>query len=182
MKKYFVLALMAMFTTMASAQLMTSRMSNLKGERATTCWFDFGAGLPAADASKGDGLGAGFDLGFRVTHMYTENLGWDIFRVKGQIYTKEVGPGDTSLSVSGQTGFRYVSPVLFSDKTLYGNAMFGAGYMAGPGEFLINWEIGAGINITKHFAAGLFYTCEHYKDHHENVALGLFGIRASVGF
>lgn len=195
MKKTFLVALLAIFTMSASAQLMTSRMSKMTGERKTHVWMDFGVGLPTGDASKAK-LGAAVDLGFRITHMYTENYGWDIVRIKGKTYCGADDIGDV-ISVGIQTGFRYVSPVLFSNKTLYGNVMLGAsaiglsrsshhsddddaGFSGTDAGF--DWEIGAGINLTKHFSAGLFYESQSATNHGYSYNWGMFGLRGSLRF
>ena len=69
MKKLFLVALMAVFTSSAFAQLITSNRTI--HNKTHNVWVDFGIGTYTGDSND---TGLGLDLGFRYTKMFTENI------------------------------------------------------------------------------------------------------------
>ncbi len=121
-------------------------------------WYYSNYGYKYFNETKSPGIG--FNLGFRLTHMFSEHWGWDIINFRGTNNSGGISEKDFSflLGVQGTTGVRYVSKPVIGDKTLYANLGVGGGIiwdsMSG-GEVV--WELGAGINLSKSISLGLFY-------------------------
>lgn len=183
MRKFFVLALMALFTMASQAQIVSSRSSRITRERTVhkpVIWADLGVGTFTGDPED---TGVAIDLGFRWNHMFTENIGWDILKISAQTDTKDF---TESLNVQGKTGIRGVTPVLFGNSTLYANFAGGYGYYTDIEEGGFVWEAGAGINITPCFSVGINYNSANYtyesSRYKQDVKVGLLSLRLSYGF
>lgn len=181
MKKFLLLAIMAVFVSSANAQLMTSRMTTVKNNHTSKIWFDFGAGAYTGDVVN---TGLGVELGFRWTQMFGESFGWDILKISAQADTKHF---TETLNPQVKTGVRYVSPVLFGNQSLYANAAVGYGLFTDNTDANgFAWEIGAGINITPRFSAGIVYNSQNYsmeiyKSGSKNFSVGYIGLRLGLG-
>lgn len=203
MKKYLVIALMALFcattSTSVQAQIVTSKSAHkfkVKKPTKNKVWLEVGVGGAFAsnlyiarsgwnsptdinydsyrgeyyetsgysysydyyDKTKSPGLG--FNLGFRLTHMFSEHWGWDIINFRGTNHSGAISERDFTwlLGVQGTTGVRYVSKPVIGDKTLYANLGVGGGIIwdAMSGSEVV-WELGVGINLSKNMSLGLFY-------------------------
>ncbi len=187
MKKIIILALVTMFTLASQAQIVSSRSSRITRtvtERKPAIWIDFGPGFFTGDAEN---TGLGLDLGIRWNHMFTENIGWDILKISAQTDTKNFGD---ALNVQAKTGIRGVTPVLFGNSSLYANFAGGYGHYpdAESGGFV--WEVGAGVNITRHFSVGINYNSTKYTAKYTvrgysssvDAKVGLLSLRLSYGF
>lgn len=181
MKKIILVAFMAVFTSSAFAQLMTSRMTTVKNNHNSKIWFDFGLGGFSGDVND---TGLGVDLGFRWTEKFGESFCWDILKLSAQTDTKSF---TKSLNVQLKTGPRYVSPVLFGSQSLYANANIGYGlFTDNTDAHGLAWEIGAGINITPRFSAGIVYNSQHYsmeiyKEEEKKYNVGYIALRLALG-
>lgn len=149
MKKILFVALMAVFTISANAQLVTSNRTIRSN--AHNIWVDFGLGAYTGDYKDG---GLGLDLGLRWNKMFHEYVGWDIVKVAAQADTKHF---KESISLKAMTGIRFESPVLFSDAKAYANFAGGYGYVFDPKDGAFTWEIGAGLKVTPRFNVGVAY-------------------------
>ncbi|MBR1469449.1 MAG: outer membrane beta-barrel protein [Prevotella sp.] len=182
MKKIFLIAFMAVFTSSAFAQLMTARMTTVK-RSASTVWIDLGPGLYTGDV---DDAGAGIDLGIRFTKMFGGGIGWDIFKASAQTGTSKF---TEILDVQAKTGVRYVSPVLFGNQSLYANLGAGAGYYTDMDKFGFVWEVGAGINITPRVSLGIAYNSHSFsqeiydgrRTEDKSFNVGLISLRLGIG-
>ncbi len=180
MKKIFLVALMAVFTSSAFAQLITSRTITVN-KGGSKVWIDLGAGAFTGDVENS---GLGVDLGLRYTHMFSESIGWDILKLSAQTDTKNF---TEALDVQLKTGVRYVSPVVFGDQSIYANAALGYGlFTDNTDAHGLAWEVGAGVNITPRFSVGVVYNSQHYsiEDYHKNdhgYNVGLISLRLGIG-
>lgn len=169
MKKLFFVAVMALISLTASAQLITSNRT-VRGARAHNTWIDLGVGAYTNEGAKG----ADLNLGIRFNKMFSEYVGWDIIKIGARSNTKDIGK---YICAEALTGIRGESPVLFSNAKAYAN--FGLGYLYGfdaeKGGFA--WEIGAGLKLTPRFNIGIAYNS--YKLG-KGDATGIFGLR--LGF
>lgn len=180
MKKIFLVAFMAVFTSSAFGQLMTSRMTTVKHNNNSKLWIDFGLGGFSGDVNDS---GLGVDLGFRWTEKFGESFRWDIIKLSAQTDTKYF---IENLNVQLKTGPRYVSPVLFGKQSLYANATVGYGiFVDDTDAHGLAWEIGAGINITPRFSAGIVYNSQHYSmeiyKEDKNFNVGYIALRLALG-
>lgn len=177
MKKLFLVALMAVFTSSAFAQLITSNRTVYN--KSHNVWVDFGVGTYTGDWNN---TGVGLDLGFRYTKMFTDNIGWDIVKFSVQTDTKNFS---NALYLQGKTGLRVVSPVVFGESKIYANFAGGYGrYFGDIKEGGFAWEIGAGLNVTPRFAVGINYnSCNYkidvYRVGKETVKVGLLSLRVA---
>lgn len=152
MKKVFLVVVMAVFTSSAFAQLLTSsRVARQSSERSHNVWLDLGVGAFSGDYKDG---GVGLNLGIRWNKMFGEYIGWDIIKVAAQADTKDFGG---SISAEGLTGIRGLTPVLFGNAKAYVNAAGGYIYNFDSSNGAFIWEAGAGLNITPRFSVGIAY-------------------------
>jgi len=169
MKKFIMVALMAVIAVSASAQLITSNRT-VRGARAHNTWIDFGVGTYTNEGAKGTDL----NLAIRFNKMFTEYVGWDIIKIGARSNTDDLGK---CICAEALTGIRGESPVLFSNAKAYGN--FGIGYLYGfdaeKGGFA--WEIGAGLKLTPRFNIGIAYDSYKIGD---GDATGIFGLRLGL--
>ena len=91
------------------------------------------------------------------------------------------------MNIQAKTGVRGVTPVLFGNSgTLYANLALGYGYYTHVEEGGVAWEIGAGANFNKNISLGISYNrCDYTTDVYwseEDVEIGLFTVRLSIGF
>lgn len=169
MKKMFMLAIMAVMTLTASAQLITSNRTIRSGSH--NVWLDFGAGVGTEKGSKG----ADLNLGLRFNKMYTENVGWDIIKIGARSNTEDLGD---ALCAEALTGIRGESPVLFANSKAYVNLAAGYLYSFDAKDGGFTYEIGAGLKLTPRFNVGIAYN--GYKINGWKV--GLIGLRLGVAF
>lgn len=158
MKKILVLALTAMFAMASQAQIVSSRstgITKVKTEKSHNFWIEGGVGTFSGDWND---TGAGIDLGFRWTKMFSENIGWDIIKAGAMTDTNNFGD---ALNVQFKTGLRLVSPVMFGESTLYGAVSAGYGLFTEEAESAFVWEVGAGINVTPRFSVGVAYNAQN---------------------
>lgn len=148
MKKLVLMAIVAMFTVSASAQLLTSSRTARSGS-AHNVWVDLGVGV-----FDGEGSGLGLDLGVRWNKMFNEYVGWDIVKVAAQADTKYF---KETIAVKALTGIRGESPVLFGNAKAYANFAGGYVYAIDPENGAFTWEVGAGLKLTPRFSAGIAY-------------------------
>ena len=177
MKKYLLMALIAMFTVTAQAQIVhsqSSRITRTKGAHTPSIFADLGIG-----AFTGDAESAGIDLGLRWSKMFNPNVGWDILKVSAQTSFKDF---DKALDLQAKTGIRGVTPVVFGNSTLYGNFAAGVGYFVDPDELGFAWEVGAGVNLSQRCALGVVYNNNNYSKRGYNFKIGLVSLRFSYGF
>jgi len=144
-------------------------------------------GVTAGDVDTGFGVGLG--LGYRW-HIGS-GFNWDI--VKADAIT-DVSNFTDALTVRFQTGVRYNSPVLFSDKGLY--ADFGIGYQFNTNDTDMSgvaYEIGIGLNMTRTISLGLvwegnsssyeYYVPGRYGGTYDvDSHWGMFGVRLGLNF
>lgn len=169
MKKFFMVALMAVITLSASAQLITSNRTVRSRNHNT--WIDLGVGGYTNSGAKGTDL----NLGLRFNKMYTEYLGWDILKVAARSNTEDLGE---DLSVEAMTGMRGESPVLFGNAKAYAHFDLGYLYAFDLEEGAFTWELGAGLKLTPRFNIGIVYNS--YKFDGAKDAAGIIGLR--LGF
>lgn len=157
MKKIFVIAILALMTVTASAQLITSSRVS-RGEKAHNWWVDLGAGGFTGDVED---MGLGLDLGIRYTKMWG-NFGWDILKVSAQTPTKHFEAENIDFQL--KTGFRYISHPITNNIKIYGNvaAGFWADIDNNPPTFLV-WEIGAGAMLNDRVSVGIVFNNHDYK-------------------
>lgn len=169
MKKLFFVAVMALVTLSASAQLITSNRT-IRNSRPHFTWIELGAGTYTNDGAEG----ADLNLGIRFNKMFSDYVGWDIIKIGARSNTEELGD---CLCAEALTGIRGESPVLFSNAKAYGN--FGIGYLYGfdAEKGGLAWEIGAGLKLTPRFLFGIVYNSYKIGDAD---ATGVIGLR--VGF
>lgn len=177
MKKIILVAIMAIMTTSAFAQIVSSQSSRITREKkeartTSSIFVDLGVGVFTGDTYD---TGAGVDLGFRWNRMFTPNIGWDILKISAQTDTKHF---TESLNVQAKSGIRGVSPVLFGNSSIYANAAAGYAYFTDPSDGGFVWEVGAGLNVTPRFAVGVAYNSIHIND----ADAGLVSLRLSYGF
>ncbi len=149
MKKILFVALMAVFSVSANAQIVTSNRT--VHSSAHNFWVDFGLGAYTGDYKNG---GLGMDLGFRWNKMFHENVGWDIIKVAAQADTKHF---KESISLKAMTGIRFESPVLFGQSKAYANFAGGYGHMFDMKKGAFTWEVGAGLKVSPRFNVGVAY-------------------------
>lgn len=176
MKKIFVIAILALMTVTASAQLITSSRVS-RGEKAHNWWVDLGAGGFTGDAEDSS---LGLDLGLRYTKMWG-NFGWDIIKISA---TTDVDHFSEALDLQVKTGARYVSPEIFGNMKAYVNAGIGYGlYPDNTDNKGLAWEVGAGIMITPRISGGIVYNNQHYTYENEyyniekGINIGFIGVR-----
>ena len=172
---------MAVFTSTAFAQLITSSRVAVRGDHTSKIWFDLGAGAYTGDVSN---TGLGVEMGFRWTQMFGESFGWDILKLSAQTDTKNF---TEALNLQLKTGARYVSPVLFGNQSLYANIAAGYGLFTDNTDAKgFAWEIGAGINITPRISAGIVYNSQNYSldvyhGESQSFNVGYIGLRLGLG-
>lgn len=169
MKKLFFVAVMALISLSASAQLITSNRT-IRGARAHNVWIDLGAGTYTNEGAKGTDL----NLGIRFNKMFSEYVGWDIIKIGARSNTEDLGE---YICAEALTGIRGESPVLFSNARAYGN--FGIGYLYGfdAEKGGLAWEVGAGLKLTRRFNVGIVYNSYKIGD---GDATGIFGLRLGL--
>lgn len=168
MKKIFLVAVLALFTSSAFAQLLTSSRV-ARSERAHNVWIDLGVGTYTSSGASGTDL----NLGIRVNKMFHEYVGWDIIKVGAHANTKDFGK---TISVEALTGIRGESPVLFANAKAYANFALGYIHTIDPNKGAFEWEIGAGLKITPRINVGVAFD----SSKRDGVSSGVFGLR--LGF
>lgn len=168
MKKIMLVAMMAVMTLTASAQLITSNRT-VRGERAHNLWLDFGGGFGTEDGAKG----ADLNLGLRFNKMFHENVGWDILRVSARTNTEDI---DGAICAEALTGVRGESPVLFGNSKAYVNVAVGFIYNFDVSKEGFAYEIGAGLKLTRRFNIGIAYN--GYKI--SSTSSGIVGLRLGL--
>ena len=150
MKKLFLMAIVAMMTVSASAQLLTSSRTARTGGNHNV-WLDFGVGSYTGDYEDG---GLALDLGVRWNKMFNEYVGWDFIKIAAQADTKNI---EESICAKALTGIRGESPILFGNAKAYANFAAGYIYNIDQSEGCFTWEIGAGLKLTPRFNIGIAY-------------------------
>lgn len=144
-----------------------------------------GIGVVTGDCDTG--FGFSFNMGYRW-HI-ASGFSWDI--VKVGINTDVINFTDM-LDARFMSGFRYNTPVLFSDKGLYVD--FAVGYQFMTRDTALGgvaYEVGAGFNLTRTVSLGLvwegssvsdeFYT-PYYGWSDVKYSWGMFGVRLGLNF
>lgn len=179
MKKFFLLAVCAMMSVIASAQLITSSRVSVE-DKPSNMWLDFGVGTYTGDVED---AGLGLDLGLRWTKMFGSSIGWDIFKINAQTGTSHF---TEMLDLQLKTGARYVSPVLFGNSTVFGAVGLGYGYFIDIEEGGFVWEISAGVNLTPRFLVGISYNSHSYSYYSgyddESLTAGYLSLRLGYNF
>lgn len=170
MKKVFMVAIMAVISLSASAQLITSNRA-VRNSRSHNFWLDLGVGGYTNSGAKG----ADLNLGFHVNKMYTDYVGWDIIKVGARANTDDIGK---SISAEVLTGVRGESPVLFGNAKAYAHFNLGYLYSFDPSEGAFTWQVGAGLKLTPRFNVGVIYNS--YKFSGASKATSIIGAR--LGF
>lgn len=170
MKKLFLVAIMAVFTSSAFAQLVSSH--RYVASKSHNVWLDLGVGAFTGDYKDG---GLGTSLGLRVNKMFTENIGWDIFKIAAQADTKHF---KESIAAKALTGIRVESPELFSNGKVYANFDGGYVYAFDAGDGAFTWEVGAGVKFKNRYIVGVAY--ESYSKN--SFSVGLINLRLGVAF
>lgn len=171
MKKFLFLAICAMVSMTVSAQLVTSSRVSVE-EKPSNIWLDFGVGAYTGDVSD---TGLGVDLGLRWNKMFTESIGWDIFKIKAQT---DISNFTELLALQATTGARYVSPVLFGNSSAFGAVGLGYGYFTDIEDGGFVWEVSAGINVSPRFLVGVSYNSSSVGD----ATLGYVSLRLGYNF
>lgn len=189
MKKIYFITFLAMLAMVSQAQIAHSSLygSTRKNQPTSSrLWLDLGAGSFTGDLEK---TGVALDLGLRYTHMFHENVGWDVIKLSAQTDTKEFSD---MLNVQLKTGIRTVTPVLFGNSSLYANFSAGYGYYTYIEKGGFVWEVGAGINITPNISLGVNYNSANFKvddyfdigdySYYDKVKIGIVSLRVAYGF
>jgi len=150
MKKIFFLFVLAFICSSSYAQLVTSSRVSVE-KKPSAIWLDLGVGGFSGDVSN---TGLGVDLGLRWNKPFSDNISWDIIKVKAETDTKNF---TDLLMAQATTGIRGTTPNLFGNSSIFGAASVGYGYLFDPEEGGVCWEISAGINITPRFLIGVAY-------------------------
>lgn len=175
MKKLFLLVVMALLCTSSFAQLVTSSSVTVEKKR-SALWLDFGAGAFSGDYEDG---GLGVDLGLRWNKSFTENIGWDIFKIKAQADTKHFSE---TVLLQAMTGLRGTTPVLFGNSSIYGSAGLGYGYVFDAEEGGLCWEVSAGVNVTPRFLVGVAYNSQGISFDGATAHLNYVSLRLGFNF
>ena len=163
-----MLAIMAVFASSVSAQLITSNRA-VRGERSHNIWLDAGVSFPTNEGAEGTIL----NLGFRYNKMFTEYVGWDILKIGAQANTKDFGE---TISAEALTGIRGETPVLFGNAKAYANAAGGYLYTFDLKDGAFKWEVGLGLKLTPRFNIGATY--ESYSK--DGFTASMIGVRLGV--
>ncbi|MBQ9229844.1 MAG: hypothetical protein IJ190_01555 [Prevotella sp.] len=175
MKTRKLLLLVIMMTACsftANAQLFGGqRMSeNYKSK----LWVDAGFGTCTGDIGEGGGC----EIALRYTHMFSENVGWDVLKIGASTATDYF---TEMLDLQAKTGVRIISPVIFGRSTLFANGALGYGFYTDGEQSNFGWEAGAGLNISPRFAVGVVYSSNMYSVHGYHSNNGLISLRVSIG-
>ena len=176
MKKFFLLAVFTLMCMGSYAQLVTSNRVTVEKKKASALWLDFGIGAFSGDVAD---TGLGVDLGLRWNKSFTENIGWDIIKVKAQSDTKNFSE---LMTVQAMTGVRGTTPVLFGNSTVFGAAGLGYGYMTDVEEGGFCWEVSAGVNLTPRFLVGVAYNSQGVSVEGFTFHVNYVSLRLGVNF
>lgn len=119
---------------------------------------DGGLGLFCGDTDTNFGIEV--NVGYRW-HLY-EGLCWDVVKGGIQLYCSDIiADASTARFLSG---LHYNSPRFIADKSLYISTAFGYQFMWGDTEMGgLAYEVGAGINLTPNFSAGINWSGNNTK-------------------
>jgi len=156
MKKLLLIAVLLMTAAVVNAQLLTS--TTVYGTKQTRNHFaiDLSFGGYTGDL---DGGGLALELGFRDTYDINEYFSVDILKISAHSGTDDFGG---LLNLQAKTGVRGFTPILFGQSRMYGNVGLGYGYFTDAKKGGFAWEIGAGLDITRHVAVGFVYNTNKY--------------------
>lgn len=175
MKKLFLLVILVFICSSSYAQLVTSTRVTVQ-KKPSALWLDFGAGGFSGDVAD---TGLGVDLGLRWNKPFTDNVSWDIFKIKAEADTKNF---NETILAQALTGIRGTTPVLFGNSTLFGAAGLGYGYIFDPQKGGFCWDASIGINVTPRFLVGIGYNSQGVSEDGETYHMNYTSLRLGVNF
>lgn len=159
MKRTIILLTVFMTTAVAMAQDLSFNGGSYEHRR-----HSFGIELGVGGA--GDLC---VDLGLRWQMNLHEYVAWDVITVRAMADV-ENDFGD-SITPEILSGLRLISPELFG-MTAYANARFGYAHNFDLEDGSFTYELGVGINVTRHIYVG--YAYNHFKIDDEKVNYNAF--------
>ena len=170
MKKLLLIAVLFIMASTANAQLLTSTtLYETKQPHRNHFALDLGFGGYTGDIEGG---GLALELGFRDTYDINEYLSVDIIKIGAHSGTDDIGG---LLNLQAKTGVRGFTPILFGQSRMYANFGLGYGYFTDAEKGGFAWEVGAGLDITRHIAVGFVYNTNKFYSYNISTIGGRVG-------
>jgi opacity protein-like surface antigen len=190
MKKLFAIIAVALCVVTASAQRASDMgiFSNNEYEdwNHSAVFVETAIGAIVGDVDTDFGWNVGLGYRWHISYGFC----WDVLKLG--INTIPSNFSKETLDWRVLSGFRYNSPRFIAGKSLYANVAFGYHILDGgkDGKHGLAYEIGAGINLTRHLSLGISWDASSYNStytykknsYSENISWGIVGLKLGCQF
>jgi hypothetical protein len=190
MKKLFAIIAVALCVVTASAQRASDMgiFSNNEYEdwNHSAVFVETALGATTGDIGDTD---LGWSLGIGYRWHITSGFCWDILKLAANA---EPSNFEDTVDCRLLSGFRYNSPRVLVGKSLYANVAFGYHFLDGDidGRHGFAYELGAGINLTRHLSLGINWEASSYnttykvgkKETSDKISWGIVGLKLGCQF